>query len=105
MKNPYQILGFDPLQTPQSVTDEQVQARYLALVQKFPPDRFPQRFEATRSAFEQLKTLKLRVSHGLFDTTLPDRDDLVDALLGDQNMLQRPSLQQVQNLLKLRKTP
>jgi len=51
-----------------------------------------------------LKTYKARVSHDLFDTTLPDRGDLVARLLPQGETLQRPALKQVQNILKLKNT-
>jgi len=102
MKDPYLILGFKKSAKADELKDEQVQSSYLALVRQFPPDRYPERFEEIRRAYEQLKTYKDRVRHELFDTTLPDRDDLVARLLPDRQPAQRPTLQQVQNILKIK---
>jgi DnaJ-class molecular chaperone len=102
MKDPYLILGFTKPAKADDLKDEQVQSVYLALVRQFPPDRHPKRFEEIRQAYEQLKTYKDRVRHDLFDTTLPDRDDLVARLLPDSQSPQRPALKQVQNILKLK---
>lgn len=104
MKDPYLILGLSKPTEFCGLEDEQVQSAYLALVRQFPPDRNPQRFEEIRRAYEQLKTYKARVFHALFDTTLPDRDDLVARLLPDDHTLQRPALKQIQSILKLKKT-
>lgn len=104
MKDPYLILGLAKPAAFCDLEDEQVQSAYLALVRQFPPDRNPQRFEEIRRAYEQLKTYKDRVFHALFDTTLPDRDDLVARLLPEGHTLQRPALKQIQNILKLKKT-
>ncbi|RUM94737.1 MAG: molecular chaperone DnaJ [Thiothrix sp.] len=104
MKNPYLILGLSKPAKFGDLKDDQVQSSYLALVRQFPPDRHPQRFEEIRRAYEQLKTYKARVSHDLFDTTLPDRGDLVARLLPQGETLQRPALKQVQNILKLKNT-
>ncbi len=100
MKDPYLILGLSKPAVFSDLKDEQVQSVYLALVRQFPPDRYPQRFEEIRLAYEQLKTYKDRVYHDLFDTALPDRDDLVARLLSDDQTLQRPALKQVQSILK-----
>lgn len=45
----YAVLGLDL-----DATAEQVRAAYLALVQKFPPDREPQRFAQIHQAYEWL---------------------------------------------------
>ena len=104
MRDPYLILGLSKPTELSDLKDEQVQSVYLALVRQFPPDRNPQRFEEIRQAYEQLKTRKDRVCHDLFNTTLPDRGDLVASLLPDDRTLQRPALKQIQAILKLKNT-
>lgn len=105
MKDPYLILGFSRPTKPGDLPDEQLRSAYLALVRRFPPDRYPRRFEEIRRAYEQLKTYKDRLRHDLFDTSLPDRDDLVARLLPESLTPQRPTLEQLQHILKLDHRP
>jgi curved DNA-binding protein CbpA len=52
---------FYVLDVPHDVTDEQVAARYRALVRAFPPDRAPERFGEIRRAYEALADRRSRV--------------------------------------------
>ena len=104
MKDPYLILGL--LAEKQTLSDQQVKSTYLRLVQQYPPDRYPERFQEIRRAYEQLEDHKKRLEYALFDTTLADRDDLIAALLPDDasgQAMQRPSLEVLQRILKERK--
>jgi curved DNA-binding protein CbpA len=47
---------FFVLDVPLDATDAQVQSRYDELVRRYPPDRFPKRFQAVRNAYEKLRT-------------------------------------------------
>jgi len=97
MKNPYLILGL--WEQRENLSDKQVQTAYLTLVKKFTPDRNPIRFQQIKEAYDQLKTHKKRLHYFLFNTSLADRDDLVEALL-PKNKLKRPEIQLVQRILK-----
>lgn len=108
MKDPYLILGL--LAEKELLNDQHVKSAYLRLVQQYPPDRYPEDFQSIRAAYEQLADYKKRLAYELFDTTLPDREDLITALLpentdsnSDGKMMQRPNLATIQGILKERK--
>ncbi len=52
---------FYVLDVPHDVTDEQVAARYRALVRAFPPDRTPELFGEIRRAYEALADHRRRI--------------------------------------------
>ena len=58
MASPYDTMGvkFED-------SDEEIRARYLDLVRQFPPEHHAARFNAIRAAYEQIRTLPLRVEH------------------------------------------
>ncbi len=60
---PYEILAVDP----QQADDQIVRRAYLELVRRYPPDRFPDRFQAIHAAYEQLKDERSRLEYYLFD--------------------------------------
>ena len=60
---PYEILAIDP----QRVDDQTVRQTYLELVRRYPPDRFPDRFQAIHAAYERLKNERSRLEYYLFD--------------------------------------
>lgn len=102
MKDPYLTLGL--LAEKEQLTDQQVKAAYLRLVQQYSPDRHPQRFQAIRTAYEQLETHRKRLNYELFNTTLADRDDLIAASLpNNAQAMQRPDVASIQRILKERK--
>lgn len=75
MTDPYRILGV-------SVTsgDEVIRAAYLAAIRDCPPERDRQRFERVRAAYESIATVRGRLSHALFDKSIPTPEDFLDAL-------------------------
>ncbi len=75
MSDPYLILGVPP-----DADDATIHAAYLVGLKRWPPDRNPQRFAALRTAYEALRTRRDRLAHGLFDTTPPTLDDVMDRL-------------------------
>jgi len=101
MKNPYLILGLPTGK--ECLSDQQVKSAYLRLVQQYPPDRYPEHFQAIRAAYEQLEDDKKRLQYTLFDTTLADRDDFIAVLLPDRSEMKRPDLVTIQRILKERK--
>lgn len=58
---PFYILGVGEL-----ATDDEVEARYAALLLRHPPDRDPERFRVVREAYEALRTPALRREARLF---------------------------------------
>ena len=95
MKTPYEILGIT-----EDCNDETVKQGYLFMVRRFPPERFPEDFQRIRHAYERIKTEKDRVALELFDTTLPEPEELIRELtkVSGNN---RPDEQTLQELLAL----
>ncbi len=60
--NPYAVLGIR-----ENPDDKIVRSVYLALVRKFPPDLFPERFKEVSGAYEKLKDKESRVKYFLFN--------------------------------------
>jgi curved DNA-binding protein CbpA len=56
MLNPYQILNVSP-----DASIEEIKKAYFRLVRKYPPETEPEKFKTIRQAYEQLKTLSVRV--------------------------------------------
>ncbi len=72
MTDPYLVLGVSA-----EADDATIHAAYLRAVKACPPERDLHRFEAVRSAYEAIRTLKDRLAHELFDTTPPTVSDLL----------------------------
>ncbi len=68
-RSPFEILGVAP-----EADDEEIRRAYLQLVQKFPPDREPERFRRIREAYDTLKDARSRMKYKLFH--LPELEDL-----------------------------
>jgi curved DNA-binding protein CbpA len=75
MSDPYQILELPP-----DSDDEAIRRRYLELVRRYSPERFPEKFAAVRSAYESLRDLETRLRHRLFEA---GKNETVDALIED----------------------
>ena len=95
MNNPWIILNIT-----QNADDEAVKAAWLKSIKRYPPDRDPERFQQIQQAYEQLKTERLRTSYRLFNPQQPTRDELLLALLQEEEQPQRPTLSLCQQLLK-----
>ncbi len=93
MKTPYEILSI-----PRDSDDEIVKKGYLVMVKRYPPERFPKEFQRIRAAYESVKTQKARMSFFLFDTTLPDVDELIEDVRAGADK-GRPDLQTMRRLL------
>ncbi len=75
MTNPYRILG-----VPVTADDEAIRAAYLAAIRDCPSERDRQRFEQVRAAYEAISSVRRRLSHALFDKTVPTPEDVLDAV-------------------------
>lgn len=75
MTDPYSILG-----VPATADDEAIRAAYLAAIRDCPPERDRQRFERVRAAYETIASVRGRLSHALFDKTVPTLEDVLDAV-------------------------
>lgn len=75
MSDPYRILG-----VPVTADDEAIRAAYLAAIRDCPPERDRQRFERVRTAYEAIASVRGRLSHALFDKTVPSLEDVLDAV-------------------------
>jgi curved DNA-binding protein CbpA len=94
MQDPYLILG-----VPRDATDEIVHQAYLRAVRDCPPEQDPQAFQAIRSAYETIKTQKLRLEYVLFNTDLPTLEDLLQRL-GQDRQPRRLDLDLFRELLR-----
>lgn len=61
--NPFDVLG-----VPVDADDRTVRAAYLALVKRYPPERYPERHMAINTAYQALKDENSRLQYLLFDT-------------------------------------
>src|SRR6516162_2548324 len=73
MTDPYQILELPP-----DSDDEAIRRRYLELVRRFSPERYPEKFAAIRTAYESLRDLNTRLRYRLFEA---GKNETVDALI------------------------
>lgn len=78
MTDPYRILGV--LAT---ADDEAIRAAYLAAIRDCPPERDRQRFERVRAAYEAIASIRGRLSHALFDKTVPTLEDVLATVDAD----------------------
>ncbi len=93
--DPYLIL-----KVPREVTDEAIHEAYLQAIRDCPPEHDAQRFQTVRQAYEMLRTEKLRIQYELFNTDLPDTEDLLQQGMPDADVTIRPSLKAFQNMLE-----
>ena len=89
---------FDILQVSPDSDDASIRKGYLAMVHKYPPERFPEEFQRIRAAYESIKTETDRLKTSLFDCSIPIMDDFTDAIQG-YGTPGRPSEVQLRQLL------
>jgi len=94
MQDPYLILC-----VPRDATDEVIHQAYLTAVHDYPAERDPQAFQAIRSAYETIRTQKLRLEYALFNTDPPTPEDLLQRL-GRERRPRRPDLGLFRALLR-----
>lgn len=76
MKTPYEIL-----EVAESADDARIKKAYLAMVRRFPPERFPEDFQRIYRAYELTKTEEDRLSYRLFHCALPEPADIAAVIL------------------------
>ena len=91
MSSPFVVLGIT-----ETADDIAIKKAYLQQVREYPPERFPERFQAIRAAYEAIKTRRDRLSYRLFKHETPDPAHLVAAALqpGTRRRLTEQQLQQ-----------
>jgi len=78
MANPYQVLGVGPgaafpggpgaaFPGGSGAGDEEIRARYHALLRRFPPEREPAAFERIQKAYEKVRDVRSRLRFLLFE--------------------------------------
>ena len=96
-EDPYEVLGLSP-----SANEDEIRNRYLARVREFPPDRAPDEFVRTRTAYDALRDPIQRIERRLFD----DRGtDTFDAIRKDLIQSLRDTRFSHEQLFKLAETP
>ena len=82
MKTPFEILN-----VPEDADNRMIKKAYLDAVRQFPPEHDPVQFKRIRWAYEQIATVEDRIKYSLFDTSLPEIQDIVADLVyhKDQN--------------------
>ena len=93
MQDPYLTLG-----VARDATDEIIHQAYLKAVRDCPAERDPQAFQAIRSAYESIRTQKMRLEYALFNTDLPTPADLLQRLVKDSQP-RRPEVDLFRELL------
>jgi len=93
MKTPFEILQID-----HESDDEAIRKGYLAMVQQFPPERFPDEFQRVRAAYESIKTEKARIALALFDHSLPDMNEMAADIMARARP-GRPTEKQLKRLM------
>jgi curved DNA-binding protein CbpA len=94
MSDPYLTLGVRD-----DADNAAIQQAYLDGVRRFPADRDPERFQAIRAAYEQLRDTRARLAYGLFHAEPPTPAELVQRLTRDARP-GRPTLEQMQAALR-----
>ncbi len=93
MKTPFEILS-----VADDSNDQTIKQGYLQQIKKFPPERFPEKFQRTREAYEKIRTKKDRLNYLLFDISIPKRDDMVADIM-EKFPRRQPTLNHIEKLL------
>jgi curved DNA-binding protein CbpA len=94
MKTPYEIL-----KVAEDADDARIKKAYLAMVRRFPPERFPEDFQRIYRAYELIKTEEDRLSYRLFHCALPEPGDIAALILGRVTEKDRPTRKEFQKRL------
>ncbi|EKD37604.1 MAG: heat shock protein DnaJ protein [uncultured bacterium] len=94
MKTPYEIL-----EVAEDVDDAALKKAYLAMVRRYPPERFPDDFQRIYRAYELIKTTEDRLSYRLFHCELPQPADIAALLLKSMAERKLPTREEFQKQL------
>ncbi|WP_457576885.1 J domain-containing protein [Desulfomarina sp.] len=94
MKTPFERLGID-----KDSDDEAVRQGYLKMVRKYPPDRYPEKFQRIQDGYELIRTEKKRLEYQLFHTEMPVIDEFVELFI-DGKKKKKPTLKMIRRLLR-----
>ncbi len=95
LKDPYIILALD-----RKTTDEEVRKAYLEAIRLCPPEKDAEVFQQIQTAYDAIKTHRLRLQRELFHYQSPSPEDLIaQAVSNSSTSPQRPSLANFQALL------
>jgi curved DNA-binding protein CbpA len=96
-EDPFEVLGVSP-----AADEGEIRQKYLARVREFPPDRAPDEFARTRSAYDALRDPVARMQRRLFDH---GGTDTFDAIRLELIRKLRETRFTSEQLLKLAKSP
>ena len=74
MSDPIDVLNLSA-----TANEQEIRARYLELVRKFPPDSAPDRFAEIRAAYDELSDPRQQLRRTLFRPT----EDALSAIIAD----------------------
>jgi len=94
MQDPYLILG-----VARDATDEIIHQAYLSAIRNCPAEQDPEAFQSIRTAYESIRTKKMRLEYTLFNTDLPTPADLLERL-PKRSQPRRPGVDQFRELLR-----
>jgi len=98
MLDPYLVLELS-----RSPSDKEVRGAYLKAVRQHPPEQDAARFQAIQTAYETIKTQRLRLKHRLFCSDPVSPTELLNQATRTPTHTpsrSRPSLSQFQALLR-----
>lgn len=94
MTDPFFLLGVS-----RESDDETIRKAYLEKIRRWPPEHYPERFQAISQAYSMIQTGKKRLSFQLFHHGLPGLDPLIDTLFS-RNTRGRPTQNELKGWLK-----
>ena len=95
IRDPFALLG-----VPEETDDDCVRRAYLQQVRSYPPDRYPERFQEIRQAYEAIGDVRSRMAARLFDAPPADLLALLAPVL-EKGAPMPPTEQSLLNLLSV----
>lgn len=90
------------LDLPLDADDEQIRQRYLLLVKKYTPEKYPEKFKRITEAYEALKSPRKRIRTKLFGfLKMRDPEEAINALADAVEVKRRrPGLKELFQAIK-----
>lgn len=96
LKNPYLILGVE-----KTTSDELIRKAYLSAIRQCPPEKDAIMFQSIQTAYEKIKTQRLRLAYDLFNSQMPSAADLLaHVAMKMEKSPQRPTAAMIRALLR-----